>query len=117
MRSLAPLDIILTQDLCAVCAIDLQTVERVAAALGPPEPRIVSLNPENFDDVIDSIVVVGDAVGLHTEAQAARQSLLDRVAAIDAAVHAAFASSPAYVVLFVDRISCAGDLKPKTYIS
>ena len=33
LRELRP-DVILTQDICSVCAIDLQTVERVAAELG-----------------------------------------------------------------------------------
>jgi iron complex transport system substrate-binding protein len=48
LKELSPLDVILTQDLCEVCAIDLVTVERVAKELKPPAPAIVSLNPENL---------------------------------------------------------------------
>ena len=93
MKSLAPLDVILTQDLCAVCAIDLQTVERVAKSL-TPEPAIVCLNPENLEDVLDSVLTVGAAVGMQAEAQAARQGLVERIAAVDSAVESAMASTP-----------------------
>ena len=34
-------DVILTQDICSVCAIDLQTVERVAAKIDPM-PSVLS---------------------------------------------------------------------------
>src|SRR5690606_36373376 len=37
-------DIILTQDLCDVCSIDLATVQQVAAGLDPA-PRVLSFNP------------------------------------------------------------------------
>ena len=60
--SLQP-DVILTQDICAVCAIDLQTVERLAARMSP-RPRVVSLNPLGLDDVLDNLLQVGEAVGM-----------------------------------------------------
>ena len=37
-------DLILTQDLCHVCSIDLAAVRRVAGRL-PSRPRVLSLNP------------------------------------------------------------------------
>ncbi|MFM9179678.1 MAG: cobalamin-binding protein, partial [Phycisphaerales bacterium] len=42
LAALAP-DVILTQDLCDVCSIDLRTVERVARTL-PKAPRVINLN-------------------------------------------------------------------------
>lgn len=60
-------DVILTQDLCEVCSIDLASVQRVAAGLiaadGRP-PAVVSLNPHSVEDVLEDILKVGDAVGL-----------------------------------------------------
>ena len=63
-------DVILTQDLCDVCSIDLKTV-RGAAALMDPTPVIVSLNPDSVWDVFDDLLRVGDAVGRGPESQAA----------------------------------------------
>jgi iron complex transport system substrate-binding protein len=80
-------DVILTQDICSVCAIDLQTVERVAASM-VPAPRVVSLNPLNLDDVLNNLLEVGDAIGMPNEARTARAALIDRIAAVDRRVEA-----------------------------
>lgn len=81
MKQLRP-DVILTQDICSVCAIDLQTVERVAASMRPA-PSVVSLNPLNLDDVLSNILQVGAAVGMQAEAAAAHARLLDRISSVD----------------------------------
>ena len=62
LRELRP-DVILTQDLCSVCSIDLRTVEAMTAEWDHP-PAIVSLNPASLDDVLDSMLKIGEAVGL-----------------------------------------------------
>ncbi len=62
LRELRP-DVILTQDLCDVCSIDLQTVRGVAASMDPA-PRVLSLDPASFEDVLDDVLQVGEAVGL-----------------------------------------------------
>ena len=80
LRELKP-DVILTQDLCEVCAIDLKTVERIAQSLDP-QPKIVSLNPQTFEDVINSLQTIGDAVGRSEAAKTAVDGLLARVAAV-----------------------------------
>ena len=94
-------DVILTQDICAVCAIDLQTVQRLAARMSP-QPRVVSLNPLSLGDVLDNLLQVGEAVGMESEAQAARAGLEARlrradelVATSQAAAAAAAAAKPA----------------------
>jgi iron complex transport system substrate-binding protein len=94
-------DVILTQDICAVCAIDLQTVQRLAARMSP-QPRVVSLNPLGLDDVLDNLLQVGEAVGMEREAQAARAGLEARlrradelVATSQAAAAATAAAKPA----------------------
>lgn len=69
LASLSP-DVILTQDLCDVCSIDLETVRGIAATLDPV-PDIVSLDPASVWDVLDDLLTVGKAVGLDREAEAA----------------------------------------------
>ena len=93
-------DVILTQDICAVCAIDLQTVQRLAARMSP-QPRVVSLNPLSLGDVLDNLLQVGEAVGMEREAQAARAGLearlrrADELVATSQAAAAAAAAKPA----------------------
>lgn len=77
LESLRP-DVILTQDLCEVCSIDVGTVRRVAARLSG-SPRIVSLNPACIEDVFDDVLRVGEAVGLGSEAQRAVVMLRERL--------------------------------------
>jgi iron complex transport system substrate-binding protein len=62
-ESLAKLkpDLIITQDLCGVCSIDLGTVRAVAGGLSPV-PKILSLNPQTLEDVLDDVLRVGDAL-------------------------------------------------------
>jgi len=69
-------DVILTQDLCAVCSIDLGSVRRVAERIGA---RVVSLNAETFEGVLDDMVRVGEAVALIREAERAVVGLRERV--------------------------------------
>jgi len=63
-------DVILTQGLCEVCALDYNEVVKAAARL-PRQPNIVSLNPHSLSDLLDDILRVGQA----TERVAAATSL------------------------------------------
>jgi len=76
LASLRP-DLIITQDLCEVCSIDLDTVRGVAAAM-TPTPRILSLNPATVEDVLDDILRVGEAIGGGFSAAAANTAVLLR---------------------------------------
>ncbi len=76
LRELRP-DVILTQDLCDVCSIDLRTVERIATSL-TPAPRVLSFNPKSVWQVLDDTLAVGDAVGRADHALRAVTALRDR---------------------------------------
>jgi iron complex transport system substrate-binding protein len=71
-------DLILTQDLCEVCSIDLKAVRAVADRL-PSRPRILSLNPHTVEDVLDDHLRVGEATGLVRQAEAAVVALRERL--------------------------------------
>lgn len=66
LAELAP-DLIITQDLCSVCSIDLDAVRRVASRL-PSNPRVLTLNPQSIEDILDDIYRVGDAIGMSEQA-------------------------------------------------
>ena len=76
LKELQP-DVILTQDLCEVCSIDLETVRSIAAELERP-PRIVNLDPRTIFDVFDDLLTVGEAVGLEESAEQAMVALRAR---------------------------------------
>lgn len=75
--SLRP-DVILTQDFCHVCSIDLPAVRRIASAMSPV-PEIVSLNPSTVEGVLDDLITVGRAVGRAAQAQDAVARLRERM--------------------------------------
>lgn len=77
LRGLNP-DLILTQDLCSVCSIDLDAVRSVAATLEPP-PRILAFNPTTIEDVLDDVLVLGRAIGREPSAEALVRSLRNRL--------------------------------------
>ncbi len=61
MRSLKP-DLILTQELCDVCAVSYKTVER-AARMFETDVRVVSLEPNTISDIFMNIRTVGQLTG------------------------------------------------------
>ncbi|MEM1166427.1 MAG: ABC transporter substrate-binding protein [Planctomycetota bacterium] len=67
LRELEP-DLIVTQDLCAVCSIDPDTVRETARRLDPPPP-VVALNPTTFEDVLEDALTLGTAIGREAGAQ------------------------------------------------
>jgi len=73
LRELEP-DLIITQDLCDVCSIDLDTVHKVAKAI-PSKPKVLSLNPSTLFDVFDDVLTVGKAVDLEAAADRTMVSL------------------------------------------
>jgi len=51
-------DLIITQGLCEVCALDYNEVA-AAAALLPRQVKIISLNPHSLSDILDDILRIG----------------------------------------------------------
>src|SRR5271156_2539335 len=82
LGSLAP-DLILTQDLCHVCAA---SPDDLATALTrfPRLPQVLSLTPRSLDEVRDDIRRVGDATGRQREAESLAGRLAQQVASISA---------------------------------
>jgi len=75
-------DLIVTQSLCDVCALDFDEVAKAANALAH-KPEIISLNPHTLADVFEDILRVGVATQRLLVAQALVRDLrnrLDRVA-------------------------------------
>jgi iron complex transport system substrate-binding protein len=75
-------DVIVTQDLCDVCAVSFSDVCAATAALVHQEIRIVNLHPTRFDDIWADIARVADALGRAAEGVAVVRGLQARASAI-----------------------------------
>jgi iron complex transport system substrate-binding protein len=71
-------DIILTQGLCDVCALDYGDVVKAAERL-PRMPEIVSLNPHSLADIVDDILRIGRATRCDTDAANLAHALRERI--------------------------------------
>ncbi|WBB76731.1 ABC transporter substrate-binding protein [Micromonospora sp. WMMD1128] len=78
-------DLILTQDLCRVCALPAGRVTDAVDHLGA-RADVVSLDPYTLDDVLGTIRAVGAAARVPDRAEALVDGLRARLAAVGAAV-------------------------------
>jgi iron complex transport system substrate-binding protein len=90
-------DVVLTQDLCAVCAVDVDRVDDALAHLGCTA-QVVTLDPATLDAVLDSIADVGTALGAEAEARDLVRSLRGRLDKLGRVV----ASAPRTAVLVLE---------------
>lgn len=105
-------DLIVTQDLCAVCSIDLAAVRRVADRLSP-SPAVLSLNPQTLEGVLDDVLAVGGAVGLEERARLAVVALRERLYAAQDYVNF-FAEGPNVAFLeWTDPLFVGGHWTPQ----
>lgn len=61
LRDLQP-DLIVTQALCAVCAVSYEDVKAVAERLDP-EPRVISLDPHTLGEMLGDVRTLAQATG------------------------------------------------------
>ncbi|OLC28869.1 MAG: hypothetical protein AUH31_07995 [Armatimonadetes bacterium 13_1_40CM_64_14] len=100
LTSLRP-DLILTQELCAVCAPSYTLVKQ-AARLLEARTRLVSLEPEGLGGILDNILLVGELTGR----AAAAATLVDQLRGRIERVREAVAGRPR------PRVACVEWLDP-----
>src|SRR5713101_713075 len=71
-------DLILTQELCAVCAVSYTKVKEAARVLDS-DTKIVSLEPNNLEEIIDNIRLVGKMTGKVSRAEELASQLSLRI--------------------------------------
>ncbi|HXC85075.1 MAG TPA: ABC transporter substrate-binding protein [Trebonia sp.] len=109
LAALAP-DLILTQDLCRVCALPAGHVEEALDYLGCTA-EVIALDPHRLDDVLATILTVGQRTGTQPQAEHLVAALRRRLAAI--AVRVAGRHRPrTAVVEWVDPPFTAGHWVP-----
>jgi iron complex transport system substrate-binding protein len=78
-------DVILTQELCEVCAVSYPVVERAARRSSAPM-QLVSLEPQQLADVFGHIRLVGRLADRDAEAERVVADLEDRIRKVDGRV-------------------------------
>jgi iron complex transport system substrate-binding protein len=78
-------DLIVSQALCAVCAVSFDDVRAVAARL-PSRPRVLSQDPTSLAEVLDALVALAEATGDRRRGEVLRDELNRRLDAVRAAV-------------------------------
>ena len=80
LRALDP-TLVVTQDLCAVCAVDVTTVDDALAHLGCTA-EVLTVDPHTLEEVLESVLLLGKATGHDDAAAELVQSLRLRMAAV-----------------------------------
>src|SRR5215813_2457332 len=76
LEEIAP-DIIFTQDVCEVCQIDTQCTSAAVAKL-KKQPQLISLTPQNLEDVFKTAIQISTALGAEEAAYRYLSSLQKR---------------------------------------
>ena len=74
-------DLILSQDLCHVCAVTPDQLHDALCSM-PRQPTVLTLNPSTVQDVIDDVVRIGDAANRSAEGHRLAAHLRDRLEAV-----------------------------------
>ncbi len=95
LERLAP-ELIVTQELCEVCAVSYDIVARAAKRLRG-DPRLISLEPSSLEDVYANVATIGDLTGTRPAADLVVAELRARAARL--AAHVAGRPRPRTLVL------------------
>jgi iron complex transport system substrate-binding protein len=111
LRELAP-DLILTQDLCQVCAPSGNEVSQVLDLL-PKKPRILWLTPNSLEEIADNVRELGEATGRTKKAEelvAAGRVRVEKIAALTRLV----SHRPrVFCMEWLDPVYCSGHWVPE----
>lgn len=110
IRQLSP-TLIITQDLCQVCAPSGNEATQVLRALSP-EPEFLWQTPHSFQDVLNDTQALGERTGTADRAQALVREMRQRVQAVQRAT----SDLPPVKVFFMewlDPVFCGGHWVPE----
>jgi iron complex transport system substrate-binding protein len=104
-------DLIVTQALCAVCAVSYDDVKTVAAGLDP-EPQVISLDPRTLGEVLGDVRTLAEATDAKDAGVDLVQDAASRIDRIKLAVRAA-TPVPVLALEWLDPVFTAGHWTPQ----
>jgi iron complex transport system substrate-binding protein len=103
--------LVVTQDLCAVCAVDVSEVDDALAFLGC-RADVLTLDPMTLDEIIDSVRTTGATTGTAARADEIVAACRARLAAVAAAVEGGAPRPRVLVLEWTDPAFTAGHWVP-----
>jgi iron complex transport system substrate-binding protein len=104
-------DLVLAQDLCAVCAVPSGHINQTLDVLGG-RAEVVSLDPSSLDEVLDGVLQVGKAAGAEQRAEEVVAGLRERLARVQAEVEG-LARPRVFALEWGDPPFCGGHWVPE----
>jgi iron complex transport system substrate-binding protein len=111
LRELAP-DIIMTQDLCQVCAPSGNEVTQ-ALNLLPKKPQILWLTPKSLEEIFDNLRELGGATGRVKEAEELIDSGRARLEKVVAGTSTLSHRPRVFCMEWLDPVYCSGHWMPE----
>jgi iron complex transport system substrate-binding protein len=111
MQDIAP-DLILTQDLCQVCAPSGNEISQLLQAL-PTKPQILWLTPKSIEQIFDNLRELGDATGRARMAETLIAEGRARLGRIDATTRNLASRPRVFCMEWMDPVYCCGHWVPE----
>lgn len=105
-------DLILTQELCDVCAVPYSEVKRAVGQLSG-QPRLLPLSPSLLGDVLQDISRVGEATGREEQAGFLVRRLRERIDRVTARTATAAERPATFCLEWADPLYVAGHWVPE----
>ncbi len=106
-------DLIITQDQCEVCAVNLADVEAALGDASEVSTRVLSLAPASLADVWQSIVAVGEAIGEPDRAARVTAGLESRLQALSSTVAGGRDRPRVACIEWIEPLMVAGNWVPE----
>lgn len=105
-------DVILTQELCSVCAVPVSQVREAARILAGP-CQIVSLEPQTLRQILDTILVVGEVTGREASAREVVHALEKRIDRVASMASSARTHPRVFCMEWMDPVMAGGHWIPE----
>ena len=105
-------DLVITQQLCEVCAVSFEDVQAAVVQLEVP-PRIISLDPSSLSDVLSDVEAVGEATGTSAQAMELTNALSERIEAVASKRSPGAPAKKVACIEWLDPIIVAGHWIPE----
>jgi len=112
LRELAP-DIVITQDLCDVCAVALDDVRAALRELAGRKVELVALSPMGLDDLFGDLARVGAALGREREAARLAVQWRERLDSVRRRAASAWSRPRVVTVEWLDPVMLGGTWMPE----
>ncbi len=110
LRRLQP-DLVITQSLCNVCAVDRDLVADVISSL---DCRVLDLHAVDLDQVLADGELIAESIGQTDESRQALKRLSDRISAVRHASRESDSTAPRVTLLeWTDPLFCSGHWTPQ----